>query len=130
VTKELARHHAELRQLSQQLRRDEDHSAVLARLAELQERISMGEQRVAEIRDQLQALAQQALDEDDVATALARFQPIWDALTPQEQARVIHLLIARVEYDGARGKVAITFHPPGLKTLAEEWAGDRKEQIA
>jgi site-specific DNA recombinase len=130
LAKELTRHHAELRQLSKQLRPGDDHVAVIGRLAEVQARINPVEQRAAEVRDQLQVLAQHALDEDEVAAALARFHPVWDALSPQEQARVLHLLIARVEYDGAKGKVAITFHPPGLQTLAEEWAGQRKEQSA
>jgi hypothetical protein len=28
--------------------------------------------------------------------------------------------VARVDYDGAKGTMAITFHPLGLKTLARE----------
>jgi hypothetical protein len=35
-----------------------------------------------------------------------------------------------VDYDGAKGKVAITFHPPGIKTLADELARRRKERSA
>jgi hypothetical protein len=33
------------------------------------------------------------------------------------QARVLQLLIQQVAYDGANGKVAVTFRPSGLKTL-------------
>jgi site-specific DNA recombinase len=130
LTKELARHHAELRQLSQQLRPGADHGAVVTRLADLQEQITTVEQRAAAVRDQLRALAPPALYEDEVAAALAHFHPVWEALTPRERARVIQLLVERVEYDGAQGKVAITFHPPGLQTLAAEWAGHHKEQSA
>jgi site-specific DNA recombinase len=130
LAKELARHHAELRQLAQQLRPGDDHGAVRARLADLQARINEVEQRAAEVRAQSQALAQQVVPEDDVAAALARFQPVWDALTPREQARVFQLLVERVEYHGGTSRLTIRFHPPGLKTLAAEWAGDRKEQIA
>jgi site-specific DNA recombinase len=57
--------------------------------------------------------------------------PAWGALAPDEQARVVQLLVSRVDYDGAQGKVAITFHPLGLKTLAGELLGrNREEQSA
>ena len=45
---------------------------------------------------------------------------VWETLSPAEQARILHLLIERVDYDGPNGKVAITFHPTGIKTLADE----------
>jgi hypothetical protein len=48
-------------------------------------------------------------------------------MTPDEQARVVQLLVSRVDYDGARGKVAITFHPLGMKTLAGELLGRNSE---
>jgi site-specific DNA recombinase len=41
-------------------------------------------------------------------------------LTPKEQARVIELLVERVDFDGSAGKVAITFRPAGIRTLADE----------
>ena len=44
--------------------------------------------------------------------------------------RVIGLLVQRVNYDGARGKVSITFHPTGIKTLAEELANQQGEKSA
>jgi hypothetical protein len=40
------------------------------------------------------------------------------------------VLVARVEYDGARGKVAITFHPLGLKTLAGDRLGRDSEEFS
>jgi hypothetical protein len=39
-------------------------------------------------------------------------------------------LVERVDYDGAQGKVTITFHPPGIKTLADELARRGKEKTA
>jgi hypothetical protein len=38
--------------------------------------------------------------------------------------------VERVDYDGARGKVSIAFHPAGIRTLAEELAKGRKERSA
>ena len=45
-------------------------------------------------------------------------QPAWDALSPEDKAAVVQGLIERVHYDGARGKVAVTFRPRGLRALA------------
>ena len=65
--------------------------------------------------------------EAEVQRALAVFDLRWDSLAPREQARLIALLIARVDYDGAAGKVSILFHPAGIKTLAAELTRSRKE---
>jgi len=55
-----------------------------------------------------------------VAGVLARFEPLWDVLSPREQARVIELLIERVAYNGAEEKVVITFRPGGIKALMQQ----------
>lgn len=43
---------------------------------------------------------------------------------------MVQLLVERVDYDGARGKVSITFRPAGIKTLADELANGREEKSA
>ena len=60
------------------------------------------------------------MDPDDLKTALGLFDPVWDVLYPAEQARIIELLIERIEYDGSTGKLAVTFHRAGIKALAQE----------
>ncbi len=60
------------------------------------------------------------VDEPDLRRALALFDPVWDALHAKEQARVLTLLIERVDYDGAAGTVEIAFRPTGIQALAEE----------
>ncbi|MFN4260889.1 MAG: hypothetical protein ACK4RK_16460 [Gemmataceae bacterium] len=35
-----------------------------------------------------------------------------------------------VDYDGADGKVSITFHPTGIKALAQQLADQRQERSA
>jgi site-specific DNA recombinase len=49
-------------------------------------------------------------------------------VTPDEQARVVRLLVSRVDYDGQQGKASITFQPLGLKTLAGEMLGQNSEE--
>lgn len=53
---------------------------------------------------------------------MAAFDPVWETLTLREQARVLRLLIQRVDYDGDKGTVAVTFHPAGIEMLSREYA--------
>jgi site-specific DNA recombinase len=99
-------------------------------LADLQERIRGAERRATEIREQIVTLSGRILNEHEVAEAMTIFDPVWDSLTPREQARIVHLLVERVDYDGAAGKVSITFHPSGIKTLTDELARHNTEDAA
>ena len=130
LEKDLVSWHSEIRKLSGQLCPGDDNSPVIARLADLHERIGLVEGRVQKVREQIRAFPQQLLNEEEARLALSVFDPVWDALTPREQARVISLLVERVDYDGAQGKVAVTFHPTGIKTLADELACQRQEKRA
>ena len=121
---------AEVRNLSLNIRPGEDNNAVVARLAELQERIGLVEGRARKVREQMQAIREQLLGEDEAATALSLFDPLWGTLTPAEQARAVGLLVERVDYDGAKGKVTISFHPTGIRALADELAGRAEERSA
>ena len=58
---------------------------------------------------------------------MATEDPLWGTLAPAEQARVVGLLVEGVGYDGAKGKVTISFHPTGIRALADEWAGRAEE---
>jgi hypothetical protein len=53
---------------------------------------------------------------------------VWEALSPREQAQIVPLLIERVDYDGAHGTVAITFHPNCSLRLAQQRAEPAKEK--
>ena len=106
----------------------ESNGRAVTRLAELQDRLGQLEQRLARLRSQREALQQERLDEAAATRSLAGLETSWDELTPDEQGRIVHLLVARVDYDGAQGKMAITFHPLGLKTLAGERLGTNNEE--
>jgi site-specific DNA recombinase len=94
----------------------------ISRLADLQERIRLAEQRSSEINEEIAALDGERVNEGEVESALAVFDPLWESLSSREQARIVQLLVQRVDYDGAQGQVLITFHPSGIKTLADELA--------
>jgi site-specific DNA recombinase len=120
LEKDLAAGHGELRKLSGQIRPNEDNGPVVARLADLHRQVETVEARVQRVRNQLTEVRKQWIDAQDASTALAAFDPVWQALAPREQARVVRLLVERVDYDGVGGKVNIAFRPSGLRTLAEE----------
>jgi site-specific DNA recombinase len=130
LERDLGSWHGEVRKLSGQLKPGEDNGVLIGRLADLQERIGLVEGRVQKIREQIRDVRDQLLDEDEAALALSVFEPVWEALTPGEQARVVGLLVERVDYDGAQGQVSITFHSTGIKTLARQLAEQQEEQSA
>ncbi len=130
LKRELAGWNAEVRKLLEKSGPIHANPAALARLADLQERMRNAEQRATEIREEAVALTQDMIGEGEVIQALAAFNPVWESLSPKEQCRVVQLLVERVDYDGAKGKVSITFHPSGIKALAEELPDERKEKIA
>jgi site-specific DNA recombinase len=92
------------------------------RVADLQDRIRVAEQRSTQVREELIALERDLVDENETARALAVFDPVWETLAPREQARVIRLLVQRVDYDGEKGTVSVSFHPAGIKILSREFA--------
>ena len=130
LERDLSGWHGEVRKLSGQLRPGEDNGPLVARLADLQERIGAVEERAQRVRDLIRESQRQLVDEGEAASALAAFDPVWGALTPPEQGRVLGLLVAGVDYDGAAGKVTIRFHDTGIQALADELAGRREGKRA
>jgi len=119
LERELHRHNAELRDLAAKGR---SNGVTTDRMADVQDRIKFTEQRATEVREQIVALSRELVDAREVGQACSLFDPLWDTLTAREQARILHLLIERIDYDGVNGTVSITFHPTGIKTLADELA--------
>ncbi|NLE57407.1 MAG: recombinase family protein [Planctomycetes bacterium] len=114
----------ELRRLDSQLRqlaaKAGQNGVAADRMADIQDRIRVAEQRATEVRDQIIRMGRELVDGREVAQACSLFEPVWDTLASREQARILHLLIQRVDYDGVKGNISITFHPTGIKTLADE----------
>ena len=118
LERDLKRHYREVRSLATEA--GASNGAGAARLGELNERIRTGEQAMTALRERAVALSREVVDEGEIADALAAFDPVWETLTPKEQARVVRLLVQQVDYDGSTGTVSLTFHPDGLKTLAAQ----------
>jgi site-specific DNA recombinase len=125
LERELKRYSTELRRLASTAGQD---GLVTDRLADLQDGMHTAEQRVTEVREQIIALSRELVDAHEVGGVCSLFDPLWETLTAREQARILQLLIERVDYDGKNGAVSITFHPTGIKTLADEL--NRQEVVA
>lgn len=48
------------------------------------------------------------------------FDPVWEQLFSKEQARIMSLLIERIDYHGGEGTLEITFRDTGIKMLGKE----------
>jgi site-specific DNA recombinase len=130
LLREQGQWHAEVRRLLEQYGPGVPQEATVSRLADLEERLRAAERHTAEIDEQVRDLGRQLISEQEVAQTLAAFDPVWETLTPHEQARVVGLLVERVDYDGSQKVVSITFHPTGIQALADELAARQQEKSA
>jgi site-specific DNA recombinase len=68
------------------------------------------------------------LDEGDIIEALGALEPVWDELYPAEQARIMRLLIERI--DVAPDGIAVTLHAAGIRSLVAELADQEAPALA
>jgi site-specific DNA recombinase len=61
-------------------------------------------------------------EEGDVIEALGALEPVWEELYPAEQARIMRLLIERI--DVAPDGISITLHAAGMRSLVAELASE------
>jgi len=64
------------------------------------------------------------ITEAEVRAALEQLDPLWDELFPPEQARIVQLLVERV--DVQEDGIEIRFRVNGLASLAEDFQNDRE----
>jgi len=88
------------------------------RMLDLNNQVGAAERRMTEINARLAELEAERVDAGDVTAAFADFDNVWRALSPREQARILQLLVRRVDFDAADGTIAVTFHAAGIKALA------------
>lgn len=116
--RELLGHQRDMQKLINQLD-GTNASGIGMGLADIQDRLQTAERRLRELRDEQVRLKHELIDETEAAKALAAFDPVWKTLSLREQARLLQLLIERIDYDGRDGTISITFHPSGIKALAD-----------
>jgi site-specific DNA recombinase len=85
LERDLARWRDDERRLARPLGPSDAADPVMGRVADLQERIRLAEERLFRIREQVALLRKGWLAEEDVALALSLFDPVWQELSPAEQ---------------------------------------------
>ena len=68
------------------------------------------------------------LEESEVIEALGALEPVWDELYPAEQARILRLLIERI--DVAPDGISVTLHAAGIRSLVAELADQEAPALA
>jgi len=124
IDKELDAQRRGLRQLNQNLAREAadtsvDSGARFERMANLQREIEANEHRTADLAAERVDLNTDHISADDLRSMLAEFDAIWSSMTAKEQEQMIHLLVAKVGYDGRTGKVTVNFSNAGAKELCQ-----------
>ena len=89
-------------------------------MRELEERSAKEEKSLREAKEKIDAAKNHRLKKNEIIEIFQKFDPVWESLDTVEKCRVLHLLIERIAYDGAQGKVTINFRETGLKCLVEE----------
>jgi site-specific DNA recombinase len=73
---------------------------------------------ITAVRRENSAAEDTELEEGDVIEALGALEPVWDELYPAEQARIMRLLIERI--DVAPDGISVTLHAAGIRSLVAE----------
>jgi site-specific DNA recombinase len=116
VERDLARLHAELGRVAGDAAANA-HAA--ARLTDLHEKVRVAEERAAALLRLIEEADGGQITKAEVDAALAEFDGVWSRLSPKEQARLMRMLVQRVDYDATKGSVSITFHPLGLRSIGQ-----------
>ena len=90
---------------------------VTARLAQAHEQIADSRRRLGEVDALIASTDSAGITRDEARKALKDFNSVWANLSPREQARVLKLIFATVEYDANAATVAVTFRPTGIAAL-------------
>ena len=96
-----------------------DSGARFERMATLQREIETTERRLVELTAERSDLDRDHLNADDLRRTLAEFDAIWATMATKEQEQMIHMLVAKVGYDGRTGKVTVNFSNTGAKELCQ-----------
>jgi site-specific DNA recombinase len=65
------------------------------------------------------------VDESEVIETLGALERVWDELYPAEQARILRLLIERI--DVAPDGISVTLHAAGIRSLVAELVSENAE---
>ena len=116
----------EMRRLGQRLAKGNSTGADdISRLAALREQIATGERRAAELAEDITALRQRDVTQDELARVGGLVNGAWATTPRDQQIRIMRHLLERIDYEA--GKISMAFSPSGIKSLAEELTRQQQE---
>lgn len=80
------------------------------------------ELKIRALTDTLEVLEAETLAAEDIRRDLHSFTPLWDALPPDDRARLVRLMVEKVLYNGATANVSMVFRPEGMRAMGRELA--------
>jgi hypothetical protein len=83
---------------------------------------------ITAVRQENGAADDPVLREGEVIEALGALGPVWDEVYPAEQARILRLLIERIEV--APDGISVTLHAAGIRSLVAELADQEAPALA
>ena len=121
LERQLHRDHSEIRKLAVG---SEPTSVTSSRIADLHERVSCGEQKLAHVVSRVKNLESQQITHQEVMDAFKDFDNIWNVLNTRERTKIISLLVARIDFDVIDSTITISFHPSAIKSMATKTSED------
>jgi site-specific DNA recombinase len=115
--KQLARDHAEIQRIGAMAN---PNDPTLSRLADLHDRIAKTEPELHGLRSRMNKLQVMQLADEEVRTAFGDFEKMWHTLTMREQAKLVRVLVERVEYDPSDTSLSVSFHASAIQSLSGE----------
>jgi hypothetical protein len=106
----------------------EVESFVLRQVRRLLATPEMVARTITAVRRENSATEDTELKEGDVIEALGALEPVWDELYPAGQARILRLLIERI--DMAPDGISVTLHAAGIRSLVAELADQEVPALA
>jgi len=106
----------------------EVESLVLGQVRRLLASPELAARTITAVRSENGSVEDPALEESEVIEALGALEPVWDELYPAEQARIMRLLIERI--DVASDGISVTLHAAGIHSLVAELAGQEAPALA
>ncbi len=96
-------------------------------LGELQDRLRTANEEAGKVRREIAEVSANLVSEKDIRLAFSLFDPVWNSLSPREQARAMRLIVERVNYNPETEDLTIEFHPSGIRALSGEIDSDEEE---
>jgi septal ring factor EnvC (AmiA/AmiB activator) len=83
-------------------------ASVTQRLRETEEAVAQLDIRLAELKDRIVSIRSQSIDAGHLRDTLAKFDPIWDVLHPQERITIVHQIVESAVYEPDAESIRLT----------------------